>query len=198
VFLLRDVSADSFAARRAVSDAARIPGRRGGRLCGAAAGILLVRGVHQLTRPRVRVEIHDTPPVDEPPWHWEPPTALDLATGRLMVEGDPDSQFVVSAVDLTAGAGRYGVALGHTGRDELLRASLRVSAANQSASSDDALANWDSLDGIERYLIRLWPDRRAESDVLPGPGPVDPRGITVTGDRPPVPVKGLGRVETAA
>ncbi|MEU9505367.1 hypothetical protein AB0D32_03670 [Micromonospora sp. NPDC048170] len=159
LFLVRDVSADSFEARKAAFKAARIPGTRRGHLCAAAGGILLVRGAHQMTWPRVRIEILDTAPTDDRPWHWEPRATMELATGRLMVESDPSFPLDLPVIDLPGGPDRYAVALGHTGRTEVQQESVRVSAANQSNSSDDSLAGWRSLDGIEQYLIRLWPDR---------------------------------------
>lgn len=159
LFLVRDVSADSREARLAAFQAARIPGTRRGRLCAAAGGILVVRSAHQMTRPRIRIEVLDATPVDELPWHWEERTTMELATGRLVVEADPSFPLDVPVVDLPGGPGRYAVALGHTGRTEVQQEAIRVSAANRSVSSDASLAGWRSLDGIEQYLIRLWPDR---------------------------------------
>ncbi|MEU8258677.1 hypothetical protein AB0C06_30935 [Micromonospora inaquosa] len=160
LFLVRDVNAESFEARLAAFQASRIPGTRRGRLCAAAGGILLVRGAHQMSRPRVRIEVLDTIPAEEPPWHWEARATMEIATRQLVVEADPSFPLDVPAVDLPGGPGRYGVVLGHTGRPEVQQEAARVSAANLSVSSDDALANWRSLDGIEQYLIRLWPDHR--------------------------------------
>ena len=160
LFLVRDVSATCREARLAASQAARIPNSRRGRLCAAAGGIMLIRGAHQMTRPRVRIEVLDTAPSDEPPWHWETRTTMESATGRLVVEADPSFPLDVPEVELPGGPGRYTVAFGHTGRAEMQREAARVSGATLSASADDSLAAWRSLDGIERYLIRFWPGRR--------------------------------------
>lgn len=75
------------------------------------------------------------------------------------METDPSHPLDVP-VALPGGSGRYAVALGHTGRPELQQEAARVSAATLSVCADDSLAAWRSLDGIEQYLIRLWPDRR--------------------------------------
>ncbi|MFI7523988.1 hypothetical protein [Micromonospora globbae] len=162
LFLVRDANAESFEARLAVFQASRIPGTRRGRLCAVAGGILLVRGAHQMSRPRVRIEVLETIPAEEPPWHWEARVTMEITTTRLIVEADPSFPLDVPPVDLPGGPGRYGVLLGHTGRSEVQREAAKVSAANRSVSSDEALANWRSLDGIEQYLIRLWPDHRDE------------------------------------
>ncbi|MFV2112922.1 hypothetical protein ACFHW0_11375 [Micromonospora sp. LOL_025] len=160
LFLVRDVDATSRAARLAAFQASRIPNSRRGRLCAAASGILLVRGAHQMTCPRIRIEVLDVAPADEPPWHWEPRTTLELATGRLVVEADPSFPLDVPEVHLPDGPGRYAVALGDTGRAKMQQEAARVGGATLSASSDDSFAAWRSLDGTEQYLIRLWPDRR--------------------------------------
>ncbi|MEV0329934.1 hypothetical protein AB0H63_26285 [Micromonospora echinospora] len=160
LFLVRDVSAVSREAQVAVFQAVRIPNSRRGRLSAAAAGILLVRGAHQMTRPRLRIEVLDTAPAEEPPWHWEPQTTVELATGRLVVEADPSFPLDVPVVELPGGPGRYAVALGHTGRAEMQRGAARVGAETLSVPADDSAAAWQRLAGLEQYLIRFWPEHR--------------------------------------
>ncbi|WP_341720402.1 hypothetical protein QQG74_12225 [Micromonospora sp. FIMYZ51] len=160
LFLVRDVSADSREALAAAFRARRIPGSRRGRLCVAVGGILVVRGAHQLTRPRVRIEVLATSGPEEPPWHWEEEATMELATGRLVVAADPSFPLDLPTVDLPAGPGRYRVALGHQGRTRLQQEAARVEAETQAATADETHAGWLSLDGIEEYLIRFWPDHR--------------------------------------
>jgi hypothetical protein len=160
VFLVRDVSADTAVAQQGAADAARIPGSRAGRGYGAAGGVLLVRCADQLSRPYLRIEILDTTPADASPWHWEPYTTLDLPTGRILVDAaDNDVPSAMLDIDAGAGPGRYTVSLGHTGRAEIREAARRVREQTLYASVDDTMAAWESLEGLERYLVRFWPHR---------------------------------------
>jgi hypothetical protein len=162
VFLLRDVSADTMEAMGAAFDAVRIPGRRGGHMFGAAGAVLLVRCAHQYSRPWIRVEVLDAPPADEPPWHWETRTTLAFPTGHIRIDtGTYKTPADLVDIDTGAGPGTYGLALGHTGRTEMQDAAQRVDEQTLHASADDTHAAWRELDGIERYLIRLWPDPHA-------------------------------------
>jgi hypothetical protein len=87
-----------------------------------------------------------------------------------VVEADPGIPLDVPVVELPGGPGRYAVAVGHTGRAEMRREAARVSGATLVASADGSLAAWRSLDGIERYLIRLWPDATVDDRPRPGAG----------------------------
>lgn len=159
VFLIRDVSATSPESQRAAWDAVRIPGSRGGRLLGAAGAVLLVRCAHQFSRPLLRIEPLDAEPVDtEPPWQWQPAAVLTLPTGRVNVdsyeEGVPDSML---DVPVGPGPGDYGIQLGHTGRTEMQTRAAEVERDTQTADTETSIAAWRTLDGVEQYLLRIWP-----------------------------------------
>ncbi|MEO3780189.1 hypothetical protein ABGB16_25890 [Micromonospora sp. B11E3] len=79
------------------------------------------------------------------------PTNVVVLDADLVTLPDPPR------IELGAGPGGYGLAVGHVGRTEVQDAARRVSDETSRASAEETRAAWRSLDGIERYLIRLWP-----------------------------------------
>ncbi|GAA0713286.1 hypothetical protein Drose_15795 [Dactylosporangium roseum] len=159
IFMIRDISADT-SAQLPAWRASRIPGHRGGRLYGAAGAVLLVHCAHQRSMPLLRLELLDTEPgPGEAPWHWEVRSSLQLPTGRIRVDsGDNILPEDLLDIDAGSGPGAYGITFGHTGRTDMLAGALRVSQQTQHADVDTAIAGWRDLDGIEKYLVRLWPN----------------------------------------
>ncbi|MET7420900.1 hypothetical protein [Dactylosporangium sp. NPDC005555] len=159
VFLIRDVSANTPESHKPAWNAARNPGSRGGRLLGVAGPAMLIRCAHQFSRPLLRIEPLDAEPGDaEPPWQWEPPAVLTLPTGRVKVdiyeEGIPD---IMLDIPVGPGPGAYGIRLGHTGRTDMQTRAAEVERDTQTADTATSIAAWRTLDGIEQYILRVWP-----------------------------------------
>ncbi|MEV4513441.1 hypothetical protein AB0K00_31275, partial [Dactylosporangium sp. NPDC049525] len=159
VFLIRDVSADTPESQQPAWIAARNPGSRGGRLLGVAGPAMLVRCATQYGRPLLRIEPLDAEPdTTEPPWQWEPHAVLTLPTGRLqvdVVEGRvPD---IMLDIPVGPGPGDYGIRLGHTGRTDMQTRATEVERDTQTADTETSIAAWRTLDGVEQYVLCIWP-----------------------------------------
>ncbi|BCJ55926.1 hypothetical protein Asp14428_74010 [Actinoplanes sp. NBRC 14428] len=143
MILVRDVGVDTREDQRAAAEAARIPGSRGRAAMIAAAGtVLQLRCAHQLTRPRVRLEIGAN----------DGPYELTVISGRIAVDtGDG------LACEIPAAPGTYRVAVEHQGREELQAAAREVEARTQHADAAATHAGWRELDGMESYRVLLWP-----------------------------------------
>ncbi|MEU4420260.1 hypothetical protein AB0F81_06510 [Actinoplanes sp. NPDC024001] len=153
-FLIRDVSADTVEAQRPASEAARIPGSRGGRMFGAAGPVLLIRCAHQYGRPSLRITTGSGPA--EPEWQREAVVALSAPTGRICLDaGDNDVPSLFAEVALAGGPGIYPVEIWHAGRQEMRAQAAQVQATTLYASTADTMAAWRGLDGLERYLLRI-------------------------------------------
>ncbi|MCI4066108.1 hypothetical protein MRQ36_27595 [Micromonospora sp. R77] len=163
LFLLRDVAANTADDQRAAFQASRIPGSRAGRRVAAAGPVLLVRCAHQYTRPHVRVDVLGGTPDDDGPWQWEERMRLVLPTGVVTLDADPTMMLDLPHIDLGAGPGSYGLSVGHVGRAEAQEAAREVAERTITASLEETRTAWQSLDAIERYLIRLWPLERHPS-----------------------------------
>ncbi|MFI7209935.1 hypothetical protein [Micromonospora maritima] len=151
------MAADRPQDQRAAFQASRIPGSRAGRRVAAAGPVLVVRCAHQYTRPRIRVEAVAGARDDDPQWHWEERMRLVLPTGVVLVDTDPTQVLDMPPVHLAGGPGVHGLAVGHVGRAEVQEAARRVAEETMTAPVARTIAAWRSLDGVERYLIRLWP-----------------------------------------
>ncbi|MFI1997054.1 hypothetical protein [Actinoplanes sp. NPDC020271] len=152
-FLIRDALADTDADQAAAARAARIPGRRGGRMLGAAGTVIQVRCAHQYSCPQIRIEVLDAAtPADEGAWQWAEPLELTVVSGRIGVEGDANF-----ALELNASPGRYVAMVGHQGRREMEEAAVHVETATIQTGGEETYAAWQRLRGTEKYLVRLWP-----------------------------------------
>ncbi|WP_416901301.1 hypothetical protein [Micromonospora echinospora] len=105
----------------------------------------------------MRVEVLTSQPADEAPWHWEDHMRLTSPSGVLVLDSDLVKLPDPPRIELGTRPGVYGLAVGHVGRTEVQDAARRVSEETSHASAEETRAAWRSLDGIERYLIRLWP-----------------------------------------
>jgi hypothetical protein len=158
-FLIRDALADTSADQRAAARASEVSGRRGGRMLGAAGSVLQVRCAHQFSSPSVRIEVLTDPaPPGAGPWHWEKPSELSVLSGRIGAEGD-----LRLTLELEAAPGRYVVLVGHQGRRQMQEAAFRAEEAIQ-AGEEETSAAWQRLQGIEKYLVRLWPAPARSAD----------------------------------
>lgn len=143
VILVRDVGVDTHADERAASEAARIPGSRGGRMIVAVGTVLRVRCGDQLTRPWVRLAVREN----------EGPLRLTMISGRIGVDTD---EGIVCEMSVTPGT--YRVMVEHQGREEVQTAAREVETRTLYADAATTHAAWRRLDGIERFRVHLWPE----------------------------------------
>ncbi|MFV2104936.1 hypothetical protein [Micromonospora sp. LOL_024] len=141
--VVRDVGVDTRADERAAFQAARIPGSRGGKMIAAAGTVLHIRCGHQLTRPWVRLAMHEN----------EGPFRLTVISGRIGVDTD---EGIVCEMSVTPGT--YRVMVEHQGREEVQTAAREVETRTLYADAATTHAAWRRLDGIERFRVHLWPE----------------------------------------